>query len=208
MILKRIMKKYDRPKSIITDGHCSHPAALKEVGMADRHVIGRRLNNRAESGPGASAMGLNDPSGAIASAVLITASVGANKLDGPIVLLAILRIPRQKRFSRYNHSMIWLTNLPGSGASSRAQRSTRAWRSIASGSVMLKAASISLDQMNVLGEASAHLGQERAWKWIRGGKLRGNQRNKSVTKRTLPGLHTQWRSEQYQTGMLSGAIAA
>jgi putative transposase len=47
--LKRIMKKYDRSQTVVTDGLCSYPAALKEIGMADRHVVGRRLNNRAEN---------------------------------------------------------------------------------------------------------------------------------------------------------------
>ncbi|HEX9170359.1 MAG TPA: DDE-type integrase/transposase/recombinase, partial [Roseiarcus sp.] len=47
--LKRIMKKYGRPRSVVTDGLCSYPAAMKEIGNADRHVVGRRLNNRAEN---------------------------------------------------------------------------------------------------------------------------------------------------------------
>jgi len=47
--LKRIMKKYGRPRSIVTDGLCSYPAAMKEIGNADRHEVGRRLNNRAEN---------------------------------------------------------------------------------------------------------------------------------------------------------------
>jgi putative transposase len=47
--LKRIMKKYGRSQTLVTDGLCSYPAALKEIGMADRHVVGRRLNNRAEN---------------------------------------------------------------------------------------------------------------------------------------------------------------
>ena len=47
--LKRIMKKYGRPRSVVTDGLCSYPAAMKEIGNADRHEIGRRLNNRAEN---------------------------------------------------------------------------------------------------------------------------------------------------------------
>jgi putative transposase len=46
--LKRIMKKYGRSQTVVTDGLCSYPAAKKEIGMADRHVVGRRLNNRAE----------------------------------------------------------------------------------------------------------------------------------------------------------------
>ena len=47
--LKRIMKKYGRPKIIVTDRLCSYSAAMKEVGATDRHEVGRRLNNRAEN---------------------------------------------------------------------------------------------------------------------------------------------------------------
>src|SRR5882757_2890149 len=47
--LKRIMKKYGRPRNVVTDGLCSYPAAMKEIGNADRHEVGRRLNNRAEN---------------------------------------------------------------------------------------------------------------------------------------------------------------
>ena len=47
--LKRIMKKYGRPLSVVTDGLCSYPAAMKEIGIADRKEVGRRLNNRAEN---------------------------------------------------------------------------------------------------------------------------------------------------------------
>jgi putative transposase len=47
--LKRIIKKYGQPRSVVTDGLCSHPAAMKEIGNADRHKVGRRLNNRAEN---------------------------------------------------------------------------------------------------------------------------------------------------------------
>jgi putative transposase len=48
-LLKRIMKRYGRPRKIVTDGLCSYPAAMKEIGNADRHEVGRRLNNRAEN---------------------------------------------------------------------------------------------------------------------------------------------------------------
>ena len=48
-LLKRIMKKYSRPRSIVTDGLCSYSAAMKEIGAADRHQVGGRLNNRAEN---------------------------------------------------------------------------------------------------------------------------------------------------------------
>ena len=47
--LKRIMKKYGQPRSVVTDGLCAYPAAMKEIGNADRHEAGRRLNNRAEN---------------------------------------------------------------------------------------------------------------------------------------------------------------
>ena len=47
--LKRIKKKYGRPKSVVTDGLCSYPAAMKDVGIAGRQEVGRRLNNRAEN---------------------------------------------------------------------------------------------------------------------------------------------------------------
>jgi putative transposase len=48
-LLKRIMKKYGRPLSVVTDRLRAYPAAMKEVGIADRHEVGRRLNNRAEN---------------------------------------------------------------------------------------------------------------------------------------------------------------
>ena len=47
--LKRIMKKCGRPGKIVTDGLCSYPAAMKEIGNADRQEVGGRLNNRAEN---------------------------------------------------------------------------------------------------------------------------------------------------------------
>ena len=37
------------PRKIVTDGLCSYCAATKEIGNADRHEVGRRLNNRAEN---------------------------------------------------------------------------------------------------------------------------------------------------------------
>jgi len=47
--LKRIIKKYGSPKTIVTDGLCSYPAAMKEVGisgrqeLADGSTIGQRI---------------------------------------------------------------------------------------------------------------------------------------------------------------------
>ena len=43
------MKKYGQPRSVVTDGLCSYSAAMKELGNADRHEVGGRLNNRAEN---------------------------------------------------------------------------------------------------------------------------------------------------------------
>ena len=48
-LLKRIMKKYGQPRSVVTDGLCFYLAAMKEIGNVDRHEVGRRLNNRAEN---------------------------------------------------------------------------------------------------------------------------------------------------------------
>ncbi len=38
--LKRIMKKYGRPRSVVTDGLCSYPAAMSEIGNVS--TIGRK----------------------------------------------------------------------------------------------------------------------------------------------------------------------
>ena len=48
-LLKRIMKKYGAPRSIVTDRRRAYSAAMKEIGAADRHEVGGRLNNRAEN---------------------------------------------------------------------------------------------------------------------------------------------------------------
>ena len=48
-LLKRIMKKYGPPRSIVTDGLRAYSAAMNEIGSADRHEVGRGLNNRAEN---------------------------------------------------------------------------------------------------------------------------------------------------------------
>ena len=47
--LKRLLKKYGRPRTIVTDGLRAYSAAMKEIGAADRHEVGGRLNNRAEN---------------------------------------------------------------------------------------------------------------------------------------------------------------
>jgi putative transposase len=48
-LLKRIMKKYGLPRSIVTDRLRAYSAAMKEISAADRHEVGGRLNNRAEN---------------------------------------------------------------------------------------------------------------------------------------------------------------
>jgi putative transposase len=48
-LLKRIMKKYGRPQTIVTDRLRAYPTTLQEIGAADRHEVGERLNNRAEN---------------------------------------------------------------------------------------------------------------------------------------------------------------
>ena len=47
--LKRTMKRYGRPKAIVTDRLRSYGAAMKIIGVVDRQVSGRWLNNRAEN---------------------------------------------------------------------------------------------------------------------------------------------------------------
>jgi len=48
-LLKRIMKKYGSPRRVLTDGLRAYSAAMNEIGAADRHKVGGRLNNRAEN---------------------------------------------------------------------------------------------------------------------------------------------------------------
>jgi putative transposase len=43
------MKKYGRPRSLVTDRLPSYRAALKDIGVVARHQVGRRLDNRAEN---------------------------------------------------------------------------------------------------------------------------------------------------------------
>ena len=47
--LKRVMKRYGRPWSIVTDRLRSYPAAMKVIGNRRRQECGRWLNNRAEN---------------------------------------------------------------------------------------------------------------------------------------------------------------
>jgi len=48
-LMKRLMKRYGRPETVVTDGLRSYGAAMKEIGNADRQEVGRWLNNRAEN---------------------------------------------------------------------------------------------------------------------------------------------------------------
>ena len=47
--LKRTMKRYGRQRSIVTDRLRSYGAAMKAMGIVERQVCGRWLNNRAEN---------------------------------------------------------------------------------------------------------------------------------------------------------------
>ena len=40
-LLKRIMKKYGRPRMVVTDGLRAYSAAMREVGTAGRQEVGR-----------------------------------------------------------------------------------------------------------------------------------------------------------------------
>jgi putative transposase len=43
------MKKYRRTRTIVTDRLRAYSAAMQEIGAADRHEVGGRVNNRAEN---------------------------------------------------------------------------------------------------------------------------------------------------------------
>lgn len=46
---KKTLKRHGSPVEIVTDGLRSYPAALKELGIADRRIMGRWENNRVEN---------------------------------------------------------------------------------------------------------------------------------------------------------------
>lgn len=48
-LLKRLMKRYDHPASIVTDRLRSYKAALHDLGVTTPHETGRWMNNRAEN---------------------------------------------------------------------------------------------------------------------------------------------------------------
>ncbi len=47
--IKRAMRRYGRPRTIVTDRLRSYGAALRDLGIEERQVCGRWLNNRAEN---------------------------------------------------------------------------------------------------------------------------------------------------------------
>jgi putative transposase len=48
-LLKRLMKRYGKPQSVVTDRLRSYGAAMRIIGNADQRVCGRWVNNRAEN---------------------------------------------------------------------------------------------------------------------------------------------------------------
>jgi putative transposase len=38
-LVKRIMTEYDRPENSATDGLCSYPSGMKEIGNTDRQEV-------------------------------------------------------------------------------------------------------------------------------------------------------------------------
>ena len=47
--LKKAMKRYGSPRTVVTDRLRSYGAAMNEIGNQDRQGVGRHLNNRAEN---------------------------------------------------------------------------------------------------------------------------------------------------------------
>jgi putative transposase len=47
--IKRAMKRHGQPRTIVTDGLRSYPAALNEIGNGEDQQVGRWHNNRAEN---------------------------------------------------------------------------------------------------------------------------------------------------------------
>jgi hypothetical protein len=48
-LLKRIIKRYGRPRLVVTDALRAYSTAKDDIGAADRHRVGHRLNNRTEN---------------------------------------------------------------------------------------------------------------------------------------------------------------
>ena len=47
--MKKVLKRHGKVEAIVTDGLCSYPAAMREIGNLDRREMGRWLNNRADN---------------------------------------------------------------------------------------------------------------------------------------------------------------
>ena len=47
--MKKALKRHGTPEAIVTDGLRSYPAAVRDLGNADRQEMGRWLNNRVEN---------------------------------------------------------------------------------------------------------------------------------------------------------------
>ena len=47
--MKKALKRHGRPEAVVTDGLCSYPAAMRQLGNLDRQESGRWKNNRAEN---------------------------------------------------------------------------------------------------------------------------------------------------------------
>jgi putative transposase len=80
-LLKRIMKKYGSPCSVVTDGCGAYSAAMKEIGSADRHEVGLRLNK--SGGELASAVSATRASDAGLSKLEDAAEVQLSSRPGP-----------------------------------------------------------------------------------------------------------------------------
>ena len=48
-VMKELMKRHGRPKTITTDGRRSRKTARKELGSADKQEVGKWANNRDEN---------------------------------------------------------------------------------------------------------------------------------------------------------------
>ena len=47
--MKKALKRHGRPEEIVTNGLRSYPAAMRELGNANRREMGRWMNNRVEN---------------------------------------------------------------------------------------------------------------------------------------------------------------
>lgn len=47
--LRKLMKRYGSPEGFVTDLLRSYSAAMREVGVVEKHITGKHLNNRAEN---------------------------------------------------------------------------------------------------------------------------------------------------------------